>query len=60
MIGIREGTNLPKNLNALLSDFDDEIFGDFVLCPLTEYKPGVMQVVCVQSAEHLVKKKRKS
>ena len=56
IIGIREETSLPKDLNDLLSSFDDEIFGDFTVCPLTIKRKGVMQIVCVQSAENLYKK----
>ncbi len=60
MLGIREGTPLPANVDSLFADLDDQIFGDFVVCPLTECKPGAMQVVCVQSASKLVKTKRNS
>ncbi len=30
------------------------VFADFVVCPLTKEKPGAMQMVCVESATHLV------
>jgi hypothetical protein len=60
MLGIREGTELPENLSKLLGDFDTEVHGDFALCPLTKSKPGVMQIVCVQSANNLRAEKRKN
>jgi hypothetical protein len=34
--------------------FDTNVYGDFEVCPLTAEKPGVMQSVCVESADHLV------
>lgn len=33
---------------------DQAVFADFVVCPLTKEKPGEMQMVCVESATHLV------
>jgi hypothetical protein len=59
MLGVREETPLPENIDKLLVKFDDEIYGDFVVCPLTKSKKGSMQIVCVQSANNLIKKKRK-
>jgi hypothetical protein len=59
ILGVHETTELPKNVDSLLNDFDTEVFGDFEVCPLTESKVGVMQIVCVKSAAHLVKKARK-
>jgi predicted dehydrogenase len=53
MLGIRDGTAYPTNLEQLLVSPDTEVFGDFVVCPLTRYKKGVMQVVCVDSASNL-------
>jgi hypothetical protein len=62
MLGVHdEDKELPSNVNALLTaDFDDEVYGSFVVCPLSRYKPGEMQTVFVQSASHLVYKKRRS
>ena len=56
MLGVHdEDQNLPSNLSELLKgDFDDEVFGNFVVCPLTRYKAGEMQIVYVKSANHLV------
>ena len=60
MIGIREGASLPKNLEELIGNFDTEIYGDDAVCPLTQHKKGVMQIVCMNSASNLKTKQRKS
>jgi hypothetical protein len=46
---------LPLDINKLLSvaPFRTQIFANWRVCPLTRQKPGVMQHVCVQRAEHL-------
>jgi len=59
MLGIRGDTELPDNLAKLLGDFDTEVYGDFTVCPLTKSQTGVMQIVCVQSANNLKSKKRR-
>ncbi len=33
---------------------DQNVFGDFLVCPLTKEEPGAMQMVCVESVTHLV------
>ena len=56
MLGIRESDEvgrMPKELLGLMS-WDREIFADFVVEPLTPYKPGVMQMVRVISASKIV------
>ncbi len=55
-----EDRELPANVKALLKDFDDNIFGDFIVCPLREYQKGHMQAVFVKSASHLVDRREKS
>jgi len=34
-----------------------DVYGNFEVCPFTESKPNEMQMVCVESAIHLVAKK---
>ena len=34
--------------------YSRDMFGDFEVCPLTKSKEGEMQMVCVESASHLV------
>jgi hypothetical protein len=59
MLGIREDTDLPPTLLKGLGEFDDTATGDFEVCPLTHEKPGVMQIVCVASAQHVTFSKRR-
>lgn len=60
MLGVPgEDHGLPPNVNALLNGFEDNIFGDFVVCPLTHERPEEMQMVFVKSASHLVDRKRR-
>jgi hypothetical protein len=49
-----ENANLPKNLNM---GFDEVFYADFEVCPLTKETPSEMQMVCVESAEHIVIRK---
>jgi hypothetical protein len=34
----------------------DFVFGDFEVCPFTPERKGAMQMVCVETAQHLVEK----
>jgi len=56
-------TPLPKELMhppaSFVSFWNDEVYGDFELCPLTKSRPGVMQFVCIKSASNLVWMTRK-
>lgn len=49
--------NLPGSLRSRLS-WHTDLFADFVVCPFTPEKPGVMQLVCVDSATRLVVRPR--
>ncbi|HJT71658.1 MAG TPA: hypothetical protein VJ731_15775 [Terriglobales bacterium] len=55
MLGLHdEDSNLPPNVAKLLKgDFDDEVFGNFLVCPVTKDRPGEMQMVYVKSANRL-------
>ncbi len=53
MLGVRSGTAMPENLLPFTQSFDVPVMGDFVLCPLTPSRPGVMQMVRIVSASHL-------
>lgn len=44
----------PKNLK--FHSANDDIFGDFEVCPFTPEKEGHLQLVCIESATHLVVK----
>jgi hypothetical protein len=54
MLGVRdEEEGLAANVRAMLKDFDDVIFADFVVCPLTPRREGHMQMVRVESAKRI-------
>ena len=46
----------PKNMLQFTAG-SEEIFGDFEVCPFTPTKEGAMQMVCVESASHLIAKR---
>ena len=55
------GTNRLMRVEYLARFLDDtislahkKIYADFLICPLTESRPGLMQTVCVDTATHLV------
>jgi len=55
MLGIpSEDSELPAEVKVLLKSFDDQIYGDFVVCPLTKERPRTMRMVVVRSARHVV------
>jgi len=61
LLGISEGrfafsgsANLPPELVDELDGFDNEMFADFLVCVFTDDKPGVMRLVCVESATKIV------
>ena len=45
----------PKNLT--FTPADCPIYGDFEVCPFTPERKGAMQMVCIESANHLVMKR---
>ena len=49
--------NLPASVRDRLS-WDSDLFADFVVCPFTREEPGVMQLVCVESARHIIVRPR--
>src|SRR5579859_5194772 len=50
MLGLPcEDFGLPENVRAHFSDFDDEVTGMFEVCPVSKYRKGTMQMVCVES-----------
>jgi hypothetical protein len=55
---LKEYANVPDKLVQQIS-WDNVIFADFTVCPFTNDRPGVMRLVCVESAEHVQVTKRK-
>ena len=50
--------DLPTSIRERLS-WESDLFAEFVVCPFTPEAPGVMQLVCVDSAAHLRVEPRK-
>jgi hypothetical protein len=48
--------NLPEELTKQLNG-ENEIFGDFLVCPFTRPRPREMQLVCIESSKNVVVKK---
>jgi hypothetical protein len=44
--------NLPPSIRQRLA-WDADVFADFLVCPFTRVQPGIMQLVCVESATHV-------
>jgi hypothetical protein len=57
ILGDHDDWPLPEEL-AEHGSWDIEAWGEFEVCPFTKERPGVMQMVCVESASHVVYKKR--
>lgn len=65
ILGVSEGRfyaegfrNLPESIEEKL-DWDTVLYGDFFVYPFTPAKPGVMQLICIESVKNMVIKKRK-
>jgi hypothetical protein len=43
---------IPESVSSKLN-FDKDVFGDFLVCPLTRARPGRMQTVCIESGKDL-------
>ena len=50
--------NIPEALAKQLEG-ENEILGDFLVCPFTRPRPREMQLMCIESAKNVVVKKRK-
>lgn len=57
MLGV-DNEILPEKA-ALKLDWETDVYGDFVVCPLAREQKGHMQSVCVESASHLRTSPRK-
>ncbi len=49
-----EDSQLPPNVKSLLKGFDDQVFANFTVCPLTKDRKGEMRMVIVKSATHVI------
>ena len=63
MLGVTGGPILDDAIDPIFPrnlEFDsagEAIFGDFEVCPFTPERKGHLQLVCIESATHLVKKR---
>jgi hypothetical protein len=64
ILGVSEGRfylegydNVPRELVRQLT-WDTVMFADFTICPFTDDQPGVMRLICVESAENISIRKR--
>ena len=48
-------SNLPEDLAKQLTG-DNNIYGDFLVCPFTRPQPHEMQLICVESAKNVMVK----
>ena len=63
LLGVSEGrfydpeySNIPRELSDLLKA-DNEIYADLTVCPFTPDEPGVMRLVCIDSAANVFVRK---
>jgi hypothetical protein len=45
---------MPEKLWGSVGTMEYEVYGDFEVCPLSEQEPHAMQMVCIESAKHVV------
>lgn len=50
---------LPENIRNVNLAHGDSIYGNFLVCPFEEQKPGEMQGVCIESVKNYVIKPTK-
>lgn len=51
--------HIPEDLAKQLNG-ENNIFGDFLVCPFTRPRPREMQLMCIESAKNIVVNKRKN
>ena len=51
---------LPPNVDRLtgVDHFATDVYGDYLVCPLTRERPGYMQFVCILRASHLTAQRK--
>jgi hypothetical protein len=50
-------TTIPAEMTSQLN-WENELWGNFLVCPFTRPRSGVMQMICIESAKNLVVRKR--
>jgi len=57
LLGVDDDIPVPEALSRQL-DWDVNAYGDFEVCPFNPEREGEMRRVCIESAEHIVVRKR--
>jgi hypothetical protein len=57
VLGLKDG--LPEFLEEDLEVPGNEVVGEFVVCPFTQPKPGVIQLVCIEAAHDMIVKPKR-
>jgi hypothetical protein len=57
LLGVDDDIPVPEKLSRQL-DWDVNAYADFEVCPFTPEREGEMRRVCIESAEHIVVRKR--
>lgn len=57
LLGVDDDIPVPEPLNRQLN-WDVNVYADFEICPFTPEREGEMRRVCIESAEHIVVRKR--
>ncbi len=65
MLGVRDatggGVTVRPEIQTLLSQGEPGatvVYGDYEVCPLSKPHPGWMQFICIESATHLIARRR--
>jgi len=48
-----EESGMPDYMSKLIPNFNDEVHGNFVVCPYSKTQAGHMQFVCIESGKNL-------
>jgi hypothetical protein len=55
----REGySSIPEELEKKL-EWENEVWGDFLVCPFTPQRPKEMQMMCIEEGKNIVVRKRR-
>jgi hypothetical protein len=55
----REGySSIPEEIEKKL-DWENEVWGDFLVCPFTPQRPKEMQLMCIEEGNNIVVRKRR-
>ena len=49
---VPDRNTIPASIGSKLN-FDKDVFGNFLVCPITRSRSGRMQTVCIASGKHL-------